>query len=70
MFGPANLPIAIRNEFNRRANDAGRTDQVKQRLAALGVDPVNASSEQLGHFVASEMTKWAEVARISGARVD
>jgi len=70
MFGPANLPIAIRNEFNRRANDAGRTDQVKQRLAALGVDPVNESPEQLGHFVASEMTKWAEVARISGARVD
>ncbi|WP_165585511.1 tripartite tricarboxylate transporter substrate binding protein [Roseococcus sp. SYP-B2431] len=70
MFGPAGLPDALANELNRRANAAGRSEAVKARLAALGVEPAAMTPQELGRFVESEARKWAEVARISGARND
>lgn len=70
MFGPAGLPEVLADELNRRANVAGRTDAVKTRLAALGVEPAELSPQELGRFVENEARKWAEVARVSGARAD
>ena len=70
MFGPARMPEALTNELNLRANEAGRKDTLKQRLAALGIEPASESPRQFGVFVASEAEKWAGVARASGARAD
>lgn len=70
MFGPAGMPGALVAELNRRANAAGAVATMKERLAALGVEPAALSSQELGRFVESETRKWAEVARISGAQVD
>lgn len=70
MFGPAGMPDALAGDLNRRANAAGEIAAVKERLAALGVEPAALSPQELGRFVESETRKWAEVARVSGARVD
>ena len=70
MFGPAGMQDALVNDLNRRANAAGEIAAVKQRLAALGVEPAAMSPRELGRFVESETRKWAEVARVSGAQVD
>jgi tripartite-type tricarboxylate transporter receptor subunit TctC len=70
MFGPAGMPDALTNDLNRRANVAMRTDAMKSRLAALGVEPGRDSPQDFGRFVAGETEKWAQVARVSGARAD
>lgn len=70
MFGPAGLPDALTSDLNRRANAAMGTDEMKSRLAALGVEPANNGPQEFGRFVASETEKWAQVARVSGAKAD
>ncbi len=70
MFGPAGLPDALTNDLNRRATAAMRTDAMKSRLAALGVEPGRDTPQEFGRFVAGETQKWARVARVSGARAD
>ncbi|MCW8085451.1 tripartite tricarboxylate transporter substrate binding protein [Sabulicella glaciei] len=70
MFGPAGLPPPLLAELNRRANAAGQGEAVKARLAALGVEPVAETPEAFRRFVEAEVLKWAEVARLSNARLD
>jgi tripartite-type tricarboxylate transporter receptor subunit TctC len=70
MFGPAGMPDTLANDLNRRANAAMRTDAMKSRLAALGVEPGSDTPQDFGRFVASETEKWAQVARVSGAKAD
>ncbi len=70
MFGPAGMPDALTEDLNRRANAAMATDAMKSRLAALGVEPGTDTPQEFGRFVASETEKWAQVARVSGARAD
>lgn len=70
MFGPAGLPPPLLTELNRRANAAGQGEAVKARLAALGVEPVSETPEAFRRFVEAEVLKWAEVARLSNARLD
>lgn len=70
MLGPAGLPDALTNDLNRRANAAMGTDEMKSRLAALGVEPAQDSPQEFGRFVTSETEKWAQVARVSGAKAD
>lgn len=70
MFAPAGLPEPLARELNRRADAAGRNEAVKARLSALGLEPGSMSPPELGRFIESETRKWAEVARVSGARND
>jgi tripartite-type tricarboxylate transporter receptor subunit TctC len=70
MFGPAGMPATLVAELNRRANAAGQSEAVRTRLAALGVEPAAEMPERFHRFVEAEVAKWAEVARLSGARLD
>jgi tripartite-type tricarboxylate transporter receptor subunit TctC len=42
----------------------------KERLSALGFDPVNNSAEQFTAYIKVEVAKWAKVIKESGARID
>ena len=43
---------------------------VKEKLAGLGAEPVGNTSEEFGALVKSEVVKWADVVKKSGAKVD
>ena len=47
-----------------------QSSDIKQRLSDEGVVPVGGSREQLSAHVKSEIAKWANVIRLSGALVD
>jgi tripartite-type tricarboxylate transporter receptor subunit TctC len=47
-----------------------RTDEMKAKLAQQGSEPVGSSPEEFRAFLASEIPKWAELVRISGAKVE
>jgi tripartite-type tricarboxylate transporter receptor subunit TctC len=70
MFGPAALPDALTTDLNRRANAAMGTEAMKARLAGLGLEAGSDTPQGFGRFVASETAKWAQVARVSGAKAD
>jgi tripartite-type tricarboxylate transporter receptor subunit TctC len=42
----------------------------KAQLAKDGSEPVGSTPEQFGTFLAAEMTKWAEIVRSSGMKVE
>jgi tripartite-type tricarboxylate transporter receptor subunit TctC len=74
--GPARLPRPIIAQLGA-AIDAGTKDpNYRARLVELGADPPNltpdggTTPEAFTAFVRAEIAKWAEVVRISGAKVD
>jgi mitochondrial fission protein ELM1 len=46
------------------------TDDMRAKLAQQGSEPVGSTPEEFRAFVASEIPKWAELVRISGAKVE
>jgi tripartite-type tricarboxylate transporter receptor subunit TctC len=42
-------------------NAATANPTVKERLSALGVDPMPMTSEEFGKFIAGETEKWGKV---------
>ena len=43
---------------------------VKERLAAAGIDTAGGSPEDFAKFIRDEMTRWGTVVKTSGAKVD
>ena len=43
---------------------------VQEKLLALGAEPVGNSTEEFTAFVKTEVVKWGDVVKKSGAKVD
>jgi tripartite-type tricarboxylate transporter receptor subunit TctC len=69
-FAPAGTPKDIVNQLNRQIAAILQLPDTKKRLAALGFDPVDNTPEQFTAYIKVEVSKWAQVIRDSGARVD
>jgi tripartite-type tricarboxylate transporter receptor subunit TctC len=67
---PKGTPKEAIEKLNAVANQALQSDLVKTRYAELGADPVGGTPEELGRQIASELKKWADVVKKTGARVD
>lgn len=49
---------------------AARSPDIRQRLIDQGAEPVGNSPEEFAKIYREELTRWAEVVKVSGARVD
>lgn len=69
-LAPAGLP----KDVTARLSDAFRqvlaTPEVRSRMVAQGADPAFLGSEEFSRFLGSEMPRWAEAVKQSGARLD
>jgi len=63
---PAPLVSAIGGALNRTMARA----EFRARLLALGAEPLGGSPEAFTGFVREEIPRWAEIVRLSGARID
>ncbi|MBC7780435.1 MAG: tripartite tricarboxylate transporter substrate binding protein [Proteobacteria bacterium] len=71
LLAPANTPRPIVQRLNRETARAIASPDVRERFAQQGADPSPAQTpEQFGAFIRREITRWAEVVRVSGAKVD
>jgi tripartite-type tricarboxylate transporter receptor subunit TctC len=70
IWAPAGTPRAIIDKLNAAYNKALNDPRVKERLLARGAEPVPGTPEDLAKHVATELPKWAEVVKASGAKVD
>ncbi len=70
MFVPAGTPKDIVVQLNRMVAAIVVMPDVKDRLAALGVEPVGSSPEECDAFVRSEMEKWSKVIRAAGLKAE
>ena len=69
-FAPAKTPPAIVARLQQEVARVVQTPEVRQRFAAMGLDPVGGSSEDLGRQVVRDIEKWTPVARAANIRND
>ena len=71
MLAPADTPRPIVQRLNQEVLKAVASPEVRERFAQQGATPSAAQTpEQFGLFIRREITKWAEVVRVSGAKVE
>ena len=63
---PAGTPPDIVGKLNAALNDGLNSALVHDSLGKVGAQPAPGSPQQFGAFIASEMSKWAAIARTSG----
>jgi tripartite-type tricarboxylate transporter receptor subunit TctC len=70
LVGPAGLPPAAVTALSNAALAALQTQEVKDRFFASGVDVRPMPADEFARLIDSEIKKWAQVVKASGARVD
>jgi len=65
---PARTPTAVIARINRDINATLSTAEVKDKLAALGIEARGGTPEEFAAYLRSEIPKWAKVVRASGAK--
>ncbi|HEX2653148.1 MAG TPA: tripartite tricarboxylate transporter substrate binding protein [Xanthobacteraceae bacterium] len=70
LLAPAGTPRPIIDRLNAVLQDALRMDDVRERIASDGAEPLWSTPEAYAADIAAEETKWSEVIKISGAKVE
>ena len=70
VFAPAGTPHEIVKRLNAEIVKILNMPDVKEKLIALGAEPVGDTPEQFSAYVKTEVVKWSDVVKKSGAKVD
>jgi tripartite-type tricarboxylate transporter receptor subunit TctC len=70
VFVPARTPKDIVQKLNEAIVKGIHAPDVKEKLAALGVEPVGSSVADFTRFAHAEVPKWAKVVKESGAKAE
>ncbi len=70
VVAPAGTPPAVVAKLNRAINDSLGSDAMKATLAKIGFRSNIGTPEDLAPFIAAEMARWAEVAKIAGVKIE
>lgn len=70
LLAPAGTPPDIVNRIQQESAKAMGTPELKERLLSQGALPGGNTPAQFAAFIDAEMKKWAQVVKVSGAKVD
>jgi tripartite-type tricarboxylate transporter receptor subunit TctC len=70
LLAPAGTPRTVVSRLYEDMSRSLKLADVRDRLAAGGVDPVGSLPETFKAYVKAEITKWAKVVKQSGATAD
>jgi len=70
IVAPVGMPRAIVMRLNAELNQVVASPTFKERVAAIGSEPMSGTPEQFAALIRTEHAKWAEVVRRSGAKID
>ena len=66
LFAPARTPKEIIARINAETSKVVARPDVRQTLAAMGMDVVTSTPDELGDYVKSEIQKWARLVKDAG----
>ena len=69
-MAPAGTPREIVDKVNAEANAMLRTPEMRKRLAEFGGEPGGGTPEEFGQFIAAETVRYADVVKLSGAKME
>ncbi len=70
LLAPAGTPRDIVARLNTEVVRVLRIPEVRDQLSSQGADIVGNSPEQFAAWIRAEVKKWAEVVKVSGAKID
>nr|HMS81389.1 tripartite tricarboxylate transporter substrate-binding protein [Burkholderiaceae bacterium] len=70
LVAPRGTPDAIVQRLSAEVDRILKKPDVIERFRGLGAEPVGGTPADLARHIAAETTKWKEVVRVSGAKVD
>ncbi len=70
VFAPAATPRDVVAKLADTIARAARAPDIRQKLLDLGAEPVGNTPEEFGKLFREEVTRWAEVVKVSGAKAD
>jgi tripartite-type tricarboxylate transporter receptor subunit TctC len=69
-LAPANLPRDIAARLSDAFKQVLTNPEIRNRMVSQGADPAFLGSEEFAKFLATEMPRWADAVKKSGARLD
>jgi tripartite-type tricarboxylate transporter receptor subunit TctC len=70
LMAPAGTPPAVIDQLASESGRALRAPEVRERLSALGANPVGNTPAELSEMLKRESARWAEVVRKAGIRAE
>ena len=70
LMAPVATPKPIVERLNAEIRKIVNNAEVKDAWAKQGAAPMNMSTEEFGHYIKDDIAKWANIVRVSGAKVD
>lgn len=70
LSAPAGTPRAIIDKLNAEANAVLKSPELRKRMLAFGAEVGGGTPEDYARFMASETRRYAEIVRLSGAKLD
>jgi tripartite-type tricarboxylate transporter receptor subunit TctC len=70
LFGPANMPQPVVDRIYAALAAALSAPDLRPQLIKQGLEPVGNTPAEFRKFLEADIAKWAEVVRVSGAKVD
>ncbi len=70
LYAPAEVPAAQRDRLRAATRQVLAQPEVREKLAAQGVELFEMTGAEMTAFGAAEIAKWGEAVRRSGAQVD
>jgi tripartite-type tricarboxylate transporter receptor subunit TctC len=68
LFAPAGTPRPVLEAIHAQALKALQVAEVRERMAALGIEAVGNTPEQLGAILKADLEKWTAVAKGAGVK--
>jgi tripartite-type tricarboxylate transporter receptor subunit TctC len=70
MLVPAKTPSDIVKRLNAEVMKALNSPEVKSKLAVQGAEPLGSTPEEYGQYIQSEIARWGQVVKLTGASLD
>jgi tripartite-type tricarboxylate transporter receptor subunit TctC len=70
VMAPAGTPREVVDRVNAEMNALLRTPEMRKRLADFGGEPGGGTPEEFGQFIAAETLRYADVVKLSGAKME
>ena len=70
LVGPAGVPPAIVERLNAAVTRIVKEPAMSRYLSEQGADPVTMTPAEYAAYIKSEVAKWSQVVKTSGAKVD
>ncbi len=68
LFAPAKTPPAILARLQKEIDDAVKSADYRERLAAIDMQPRASTSQELAGYLKADLAKWAKVVKDAGIK--